>query len=74
MYNLHLTAEQIEFRDTVRSFAANEIKEAAILPARLEPFEKPLMMDLLNSVSELGLRTLTLSEENDGVGTDTMTS
>jgi len=74
MYNLHLTAEQIEFRDTVRSFAANEIKAAAILPARLEPFEKPLMMDLLNSVSELGLRTLTLSEENDGVGTDTLTT
>lgn len=74
MYNFHLTAEQIEFRDTVRSFAANEIKEAAILPARLEPFEKPLMMDLLNSVSELGLRTLTLSEENEGVGTDALTS
>ena len=74
MFNLHLSAEQIEFRDTIRSFAANEIKAASILPARLEPFEKPLMRDLLSAVSELGLRSLTLSEENDGVGTDTLTS
>jgi alkylation response protein AidB-like acyl-CoA dehydrogenase len=74
MFNLQLSAEQIEFRDTVRNFAANEIKAASILPARLEPFEKPLMRDLLNAVSELGLRTLTISEENDGVGADTLTS
>ncbi|MDH5750107.1 MAG: acyl-CoA dehydrogenase family protein [Rhodospirillales bacterium] len=74
MYSLHLTAEQIEFRDTVRSFAENEIKPSAILPDRLEPFEKPLMKDLLDATSQLGLRTLTLSEDAGGVGADTLTS
>ncbi|MBT7030541.1 MAG: hypothetical protein HN970_06680 [Rhodospirillaceae bacterium] len=74
MFNLHLDAEQIEFRDTVRSFAANEIRPVAIHPDRLEPFAKPLMMDLLGQASELGLRVLTLSEAAGGVGADTLTS
>ena len=30
MFNLHLTAEQLEFRDTVRDFVQNEVKPAAI--------------------------------------------
>ena len=74
MFNLHLTAEQIEFRDTVRSFAMNEIRPLAIHPERLESFDKPLLRVLLDKASELGLRTLTLSEESGGVGADTMTS
>ena len=74
MFNLHLTAEQIEFRDTVRSFAMNEIRPLAIHPERLESFNKPLFRVLLDKASELGLRTLTLSEEFGGVGADTMTS
>ena len=74
MFNLHLTAEQIEFRDTVRSFAMNEIRPLAIHPERLESFDKPLLRVLLDKASELGLRTLTLSEESGGVGSDTMTS
>ena len=74
MFNLHLTAEQIEFRDTVRSFAMNEIRPVAIHPERLESFDKPLLRVLLDKASELGLRTLTLSEESGGVGADTMTS
>ena len=74
MFNLHLTAEQIEFRDTVRSFAMNEIRPLAIHPERLESFDKPLLRVLLDEASELGLRTLTLSEESGGVGADTMPS
>ena len=74
MFNLHLTAEQIEFRDTVRSFAMNEIRPLAIHPERLEAVNKPLLRVLLDKASELGLRTLTLSEESGGVGADTMTS
>lgn len=74
MFNLHLTAEQIEFRDTLRSFATNEIRPAAIHPDRLEPFEKPLMRGLLDQASELGLRALTLSEDAGGVGADTLTT
>lgn len=74
MFNLHLTAEQIEFRGTLRRFAANEIRPAAIHPDRLEPFAKPLLKELLDQASGLGLRTLTLSEEAGGVGGDTLTA
>jgi alkylation response protein AidB-like acyl-CoA dehydrogenase len=74
MYDLNLSAEQIEFRDTVKDFVQNEVKPAALLPARLEPFEKPLMTDLLQYVSRMGLRTLSLSEAAGGAGADTLTS
>ncbi|HYH41611.1 MAG TPA: acyl-CoA dehydrogenase family protein [Burkholderiales bacterium] len=74
MFDLNLTADQIEFRDTVRDFVQNEVKPAALLPARLEPFEKPLLSDLLDDASRMGLRTLSLSEAAGGAGADTLTS
>src|SRR5687767_7727130 len=74
MYNLNLTADQIEFRDTVRDFVQNEVKPAALHPTRLEPFAKPLLNDLLDEVSRMGLRTLSLSEAAGGAGADTLTS
>jgi alkylation response protein AidB-like acyl-CoA dehydrogenase len=74
MYNLHLTAEQLEFRDTVREFVQNEIKPAALHPSRLEPFEKPLLNTLLDDASRMGLRTLSLSEAAGGAGADTLTA
>jgi alkylation response protein AidB-like acyl-CoA dehydrogenase len=74
MYNLHLSAEQLEFRDTVRDFVAQEIKPIALKPERLEPFEHPLLMEILDKASNLGLRTLALSEENGGAGADSLTS
>lgn len=74
MYNLHLTAEQLEFRDTLRDFVEREVKPVALQSARLEPFEKPLLMDLLNQASQMGLRTLALSEEAGGAGADSLTA
>jgi alkylation response protein AidB-like acyl-CoA dehydrogenase len=74
MYSLHLTAEQLEFRDTVRDFVEREIKPAALHPDRLQPFEKPLLTDLLEKASRMGLRTLALSEEAGGAGADTLTT
>jgi alkylation response protein AidB-like acyl-CoA dehydrogenase len=74
MYDLHLTAEQLEFRDTVRDFVENEVKPAALDPKRLEPFEKPLLRDLLDKASHMGLRTLALSEGAGGAGADCLTS
>src|SRR5919106_5930646 len=74
MYNLHLTAEQLEFRDTVREFVQNEVKPAALHPTRLEPYEKPLLNDLLDDASRRGLRTLSLSEAAGGAGADTLTA
>jgi alkylation response protein AidB-like acyl-CoA dehydrogenase len=74
VFDLNLSSEQIEFREMVRNFATNEIRPAALKPDRLEPFAKPLLIDLLNKTSALGLRTLTMSEDNGGVGANTLSS
>ena len=74
MFDLRLSPEQIEFRDTVRDFVKNEVHPVAIHPDRLQPFDKPLLADLLEEASRMGLRTLALSEAAGGAGADTMTS
>jgi alkylation response protein AidB-like acyl-CoA dehydrogenase len=73
MYNLHLSAEQLEFRDTIRDFVAQEVKPIALKPERLEPFEHPLLTDVLAKASQMGLRTMALSEKNGGAGADHLT-
>jgi len=74
MYDLNLTAEQIEFRDTLRDFVQSEVRPAALHPDRLQPFDKPLLTDALDKAAQLGLRTLALSEDAGGAGADTLTS
>ena len=74
MYDLSLTDEQRSMRDAVRGFVRDEIKPAATRPARLEPFEKPLLTDLLAQAVRMGLRTLALSEARGGSGADLLTS
>jgi len=74
LFNLRLTAEQLEFRDTVRDFVQNEVKPAALHPDRLQPFEKPLLTSLIDEASHMGLRTLALSETAGGAGADALTS
>ena len=74
MYNLHLTPEQLEFRDTVRAFVEGDVKPVALHPDRLQPFDKPLLTNLLDKASEMGLRTLALAEEAGGAGADCLTS
>jgi len=74
MYDLHLSPEQLEFRDTVRDFVENEIKPVALHPDRLQPFEKPLLVELVEKAAQMGFRTLALSEEAGGAGADGLTS
>jgi len=74
MFDLSLTPEQIEFRDTVRDFVENEVKPAALAPKRLEPFEKPLLTEVLGKAAQMGLRTLALSEDAGGAGADALTT
>ena len=74
MYNLQLSPEQLEFRDTVRDFVDGEVKPAALHPDRLQPFEKPLLTGVLDKAAQMGLRTLALSEEAGGAGADGLTS
>jgi butyryl-CoA dehydrogenase len=73
MYNLHLSAEQLEIRDTVRDFVAREIKPIAIKAERLDACDRRLPMALLDQASQMGLRTLALSEERGGAGADHLT-
>src|SRR5687768_4132312 len=74
MYDLNLTAEQLEFRETLRDFVEGEVRPVSIPPDRLQPFDKPLLMDVLDKASRMGLRTLALSEEAGGAGADCLTS
>jgi alkylation response protein AidB-like acyl-CoA dehydrogenase len=73
MFDLRLSPEQLEIRDAVRDLVAREVKPVALEPARLEPFEKPLLVPLLDQASRMGLRTLALSEERGGAGADNLT-
>ena len=74
MFNLHLSQEQLQIRDTVRDFVEREIKPVVLKPERLEALERRLPMELLDPASQLGLRTLALSEERGGAGADALTS
>lgn len=74
MYDLQLTPEQLEMRDTVRDFVNQELKPAALKPARLEPFEKPLLTEVLAQASQMGLRALALPEDAGGAGADELTT
>ena len=73
MYSLHISEEQLAIRDTVRDFVNEQIKPVTLTPARLEPFDTKVDLDLVRAASELGLRTLALSEDAGGAGADTLT-
>src|SRR5881392_1283545 len=73
MYSLHLSPEQLQIRDTVRDFVAQEIKPRALAPQRLEASARPILAEVLDQASQLGLRTLALSEEAGGAGADNLT-
>ena len=73
MYDLRLSAEQIEIRDTVRDFVAQEVKPAALDAQRLDACDRRLLAGVLDKASQLGLRTLALPEELGGAGADTLT-
>jgi alkylation response protein AidB-like acyl-CoA dehydrogenase len=74
MFNLHLSPEQLEIRDTVRDFVEREIRPVCLKADRLEALDRRLPMELLDQASQTGLRTLALSEERGGAGADALTS
>jgi len=73
MYNLHLSAEQLEIRDTIRDFVTREIKPVVLKAERLEICDRRLPMQLMDRASQMGLRTLALSEDRGGAGADHLT-
>ena len=74
MYNLNLTVEQLEFRDTVRGFVEDEVKPVTLKADRLDLGDRTLPLAVLDKASQMGLRMLALSEELGGVGADNLTS
>src|SRR5216683_2773850 len=74
MYNLHLSPEQLQIRDTVRDFVAEVIKPHALRPERLEARARPLLVEALDQAAEMGLRTLALSEDRGGAAVLAQTS
>jgi alkylation response protein AidB-like acyl-CoA dehydrogenase len=74
MYNLHLSPEQLEIRDTVRDFVTREIKPVALKAERLDACGRSPLTDLLDQASQMGLRSLALSEERGGAGADALTA
>lgn len=74
MYSLQLSPEQLEIRDTVCDFVTREIKPVALRAERLDLCDRSLLTDLLDQASQMGLRSLALSEERGGAGADALTS
>ncbi len=73
MYSLHLSAEQLEFRDTVRGFVDGEVKPVVLKADRLDADIRAVPLDVLDKASHMGLRTRALSEALGGVGADALT-
>src|SRR3974390_1039099 len=74
MYNLHLSMEQLEFRDTVRDFVKRHVKPCALKSEPLEGFDRRLPTEILDRASTIGLRTMALSEKLGGAGAGHLTS
>ncbi len=74
MYDLHLSPEQLEFRDTVRGFVDDVVKPVTLKADRLDLGDRSLPADVLRQASQMGLRTLQLPEDLGGVGADALTA
>ena len=74
MFSFQLSAEQQEFRDTVKDFVKREVKPVANHPDRLQAEDPHFVPAILEQASQMGLRTLALSEDLGGAGADYLTS
>jgi alkylation response protein AidB-like acyl-CoA dehydrogenase len=74
VFNLQLTPEQKEIRETVRDFTRREIRPSALERDRLEDFDRRFPWEALDKASRMGLRTMSLSEQHGGTGADNLTA
>ena len=74
MYNLHLSPEQLEIRDTVRDFGTQKVKPVVLKSDRLDMRDRTLPMHLLDLASQMGLRSLALSDAAGGAAADNLTA
>jgi len=69
-----LTENQRHILETVKRFVEAEVKpRAAALDAEQDP-EKSFSWDIVEKANAVGIRTMTLSEEWGGLGTDSLTT
>lgn len=73
MFSFQLSAEQEAFRDAVKDFVIREVRPAANHPDRLQAGPSPLPCTILAQASQMGLRTMALSEARGGAGVDHLT-
>lgn len=74
MISFSPSEEQREFRDAVREFVVNEVRPLATHQDRLQAGPSPLPAALLAQASQMGLRTLLLSEALGGAGASQVTA
>jgi alkylation response protein AidB-like acyl-CoA dehydrogenase len=74
MYEGRLGSEQVAILETVRDFVAQEVKPVALSPDRLQADDQHLPEEIAAKASEIGLRTLALSEALGGIGANNFTS
>ncbi len=68
-----LTPQQLELRDTARTFATEELTPRSLeLDAMKDPADC-FSPDLIRRADELGLRTMAIPEEHGGLGADILT-
>ena len=68
------TEDQRAILETVRQFVDNEVRpRAAELDARKDP-EDGFSWEIIEAAHAIGIRTMTLSEEYGGLGTDSLTT
>ena len=66
--------EQRAILDTVRRFVDDEVRpRSPELDANPDP-EESFSWEIIEAANELGIRTMTLSEDYDGLGTDSLTT
>ncbi|HSQ04142.1 MAG TPA: acyl-CoA dehydrogenase family protein, partial [Burkholderiales bacterium] len=73
MFDLHLTPEQLQIRETVRDFVQHEIKPIALDRDRKDNFDERFPWEVIDKGSRMGLRTMALSEAHGGTGADNLT-
>lgn len=68
MINFNLTEEQLQLEDTVRRFAANEIKPVAAEIDRIADPREAFPTEIIRKGSEMGFQSLLVPEEWGGIG------
>ena len=74
MIDFTLSEEQQAIRETARQFAENEVKPIALARDQAADHKDCFQWDIVEKLSQVGFRTLTLDEKYGGPGVDSLTA